>query len=236
MDGCRDLAGTKRRILADHLLFRELSPTERDALLAYARVEHYAAGRTIFHKGSPGRGMMAVLAGRVRISASGADGREIVLNIIEEGEVFGEIALLDGKERSADAIAATNCDLLVIDRRDFIPFLDNHPGLAVRLMAVLCERLRRTTQQVEDVLFLDLPSRLAKKLLDLAERRAERTPAGLRFDSRLSQREIGTMIGLSRESVNKQLGQWQEEGLIAVEKGVITLLNVGELRNLIPAG
>jgi CRP-like cAMP-binding protein len=233
-----DLGGhsvaAKRQIFAEHFLFRELTPAERDGLLTYAHVEHYGTGRTIFLKGSPGRGMMAVLKGRVRISATSAEGREIVLNTIEEGEVFGEIALLDGKERSADAVAAADCDLLVIERRDFVPFIENHPGLALRLMAVLCERLRRTTQQVEDVLFLDLPSRLAKKLLDLASTRAQRTPAGLRFDAKLSQREIGTMIGLSRESVNKQLALWQQEGVIAVEKGIITVRDEAELRSLVP--
>jgi CRP/FNR family transcriptional regulator, cyclic AMP receptor protein len=227
-------AAAKRQVLADHFLFGELTPAERDTLLAYARVERYPAGRTIFLKGSPGRGMMAVLKGRVRISASSPEGREIVLNTIEEGEVFGEIALLDGNERSADATAAADCDLLVIDRRDFVPFIESHPGLALRLIAVLCQRLRRTTQQVEDVLFLDLPSRLAKKLLDLAATRANRTPEGLRFDGKLSQRELGNMIGLTRESVNKQLAQWQQEGVIAVEKGIITVLDEEELRSLLP--
>jgi CRP/FNR family cyclic AMP-dependent transcriptional regulator len=234
MDTAGYSAALKRQILADHFLLRELTPTEREALLAYARVEHYRAGQTIFLKGSPGRGMLAVLRGRVRISASSPDGREIVLNTIDQGEVFGEIALLDGKERSADAVAIVECDLLAIERRDFVPFLENHAGLALRLIAVLCERLRRTTQQVEDVLFLDLPSRLAKKLLDLAATRAQRTPSGLRFEAKLSQREIGTMIGLSRESVNKQLAQWQQEGIVAVEKGVITIADEAALRDLVP--
>jgi CRP/FNR family cyclic AMP-dependent transcriptional regulator len=223
----------KRTILERHPLLGELTAAERDQLLTYARVEHYRQGSVIFLKDSPGRGMMAVLRGKVRISASAPDGREIVLNVIEKGQVFGEVALLDGKDRSADALAMEDCDLLVIERRDFVPFVESRPGLALRLIAILCERLRRTTQQVEDVLFLDLPSRLAKKLLDLAATSGKRTPSGLRLEAKLSQREIGNMIGLSRESVNKQLAQWQEDGVIAVEKGVIVLRDEAALRRIV---
>jgi CRP-like cAMP-binding protein len=223
----------KRSILEKHALLGELTAAEREALLTYARVEHYRSGEVIFLKDSPGRGMMAVLRGKVRISASAPDGREIVLNVIEKGQVFGEIALLDGKDRSADALAMEDCDLLVIERRDFVPFLESRPGLALRLIGILCERLRRTTQQVEDVLFLDLPSRLAKKLLDLAASSGKRLPTGIRLEGKLSQREIGNMIGLSRESVNKQLALWQDEGIIALDKGVITITDEAALRGLV---
>ncbi|MBV9523838.1 MAG: Crp/Fnr family transcriptional regulator, partial [Alphaproteobacteria bacterium] len=139
----------------------------------------------------------------MRISAPAPDGREIVLNTIREGEIFGEIALLDGKERTADATAQGACELLVIDRRSFVPFLRKNPEVSLRLIAVLCERLRRTTEQVEDMLFRDLPSRLAKKLIELAAAGGERDAAGRRIATRLSQRLLGTMIGMSRESINK---------------------------------
>lgn len=217
-------AGIDRKgLLRSHALFAHLTGQEIDQLLAHAHVVHYRQGRTIFLKASPGTGMMAVLKGRVRISAPSSDGREIVLNLIEQGEVFGEIALLDGKDRTADAIAQTDCELLVIERRNFVPFLKNNPEVSLRLLAVLCERLRRTTEQVEDMLFLDLPSRLAKKLLSLAATAGERTPAGLRIATRLSQRELGAMVGMSRESINKQLRHWQNDGVIIVAGGLIVL-------------
>ena len=121
---------------------------------------------------------------------------------------------------------------MIIERRSFIPFLVSNPEVALRLLAVLCDRLRRTTEQVEDMLFRDLPSRLAKKLLSLAATSGERSERGLRVATRLSQRELGAMVGMSRESVNKQLRQWQVEGIITSEHGCILLADERTLQNL----
>lgn len=213
----------KHQALAGHFLFRHLRPEEMAALLSRARVERRKANSVIFRQEAPGYGLMAVLSGQVKISSRSPNGREIVLNIINPGEVFGEVALLDGKPRTADAIAITACELLTIDRRDFVPFLRDHPDVAIRLLGVLCERLRRTSEQVQDLLFLDVPGRLAKTLLRLAESHGQTTPAGRRIDLKFSQREIGSLVGLTRESINKQLREWQKRGLIRVDKGAITI-------------
>jgi CRP/FNR family transcriptional regulator, cyclic AMP receptor protein len=213
-----------RRILERNSLVGKLTSSEIDQLLAHARIETYRARQEIFRKGAPGQGMLAVLKGRVRISSLGPEGNQIVLNTITEGEVFGEIALLDGKDRTADAIAIEDCELLALDRRDFVPFLKANPEVALRLLSVLCDRLRRTTEQFEDVLFLDAPSRLAKKLLQLVEERPAPKAAG-RSQVAISQRELGSMIGLSRESINKQLAAWQQDGVIKVDHGTITILD-----------
>jgi Cyclic nucleotide-binding domain len=117
----------KRRLFVGHAIFGKLSPSDLDGLLLHARVEHYPAGREIFAKGSPGRSMMAILSGGVRISTLSPTGREIVLTILKTGEVFGEIALIDGEDRTADATAITDCDLLVLDHRDFMPFSSAAP-------------------------------------------------------------------------------------------------------------
>src|SRR5260221_4487896 len=226
------LALDRRTLLRTHALFPPLPSGELDQLLAHPRMPQYRHGEVIFHKASPGTGMMAVLAGQVRISAPSADGREIVLNMINAGEIFGEIALLDGKDRTADAMAQTDFELLVIERRSFIPFLISNPEVALRLLAVLCDRLRRTTEQVEDMLFRDLPSRLAKKLLSLAAASGERSERGLRIATKLSQRELGAMVGMSRESVNKQLRQWQVEGIIASKQDCIMLADERTLQSL----
>src|SRR5208282_2150035 len=151
----------KRKLLERHFLFGRLKATELDSLLTYTRIEHFAAREEIFAKGSPGDRMMAVMRGRVKISSLSSEGREIVLNIISEGEIFGEIALIDGKERTADAVAMTECDLLVLHRRDFLPFLERHADVCLILLGVLCERLRRTSEQLEDISFRHLQSRLA---------------------------------------------------------------------------
>jgi len=224
-------AALRARILRNHELFRELSADELDQLIAVARVEDFRAKTPIFHKGAAGESMMAVVTGEVKISAPAADGREIVLAMMGEGEVFGEIALLDGCDRTADATAVTNCVLLVVHRRDFLPFLNTHPQVAIRLLRVVCQRLRRTTEQVEDLLFLNLPSRLAKKLLSLSganeDRVRERAPI-----IRQSQREIGNLVGLSRESINKQLSRWQKESLLTLRDGMIVLDDLDSLREI----
>src|SRR5215510_4397131 len=159
----------KRQIFERHFLLGKLSGDEIDTLLHFARVERYPAGEEIYAKGSPGNSMMAVLRGTAKMTSVSAEGKEIVLNIMNPGEIFGEIALLDGGERSADAIAMTNCELLVLRRRDFMPILENHPEMCMILLRILCQRLRQTSEQVEDVLFRHLESRIAKALLHLAE-------------------------------------------------------------------
>ena len=231
MVGRGDAIALTRQIMSRHNLFSALSASELDQLLIHARLETYRARQEIFHKGSPGLGMLAVLKGNVRISSIGPDGDQVILNLINEGEVFGEIALLDGKERTADASAATDCELLLIDRRDFVPLLRANPDLAARLLSVLCNRLRRTTEQVEDMIFLDAETRLAKTLLRLGEQNRERNKPPGRMIVPISQRALGTMIGLSRESINKQLAAWHREGIIKIEEGGIVILDEIALRD-----
>jgi len=222
----------RKKILENHPFFAKLSVSERDTLLSRARGKRFRNGEIIFHKGMPGDSMIAVLSGQVRISAPGIDGREIVLNTIEPGQVFGEIALVDGGPRTAEAAAATDCELVFLDRRDFVPFLESHPSLAQALLLIVCQRLRQTTEQVEDVMFLQLPERLARKLLQLAASHGRQIQEGTRIESGLSQRELGNLLGLSRESINKQLASWHRQGVLSIDGGVITIANLEELRRI----
>src|ERR1700753_21842 len=160
----------KRQIFEHHPLFGKLSASEIDSLISYARVERYPSGREIFAKGSPGPSLVAVLRGSIKISSLSNEGKEIVFNIINAGEIFGEIAVLDGEERSADATAMTDCELMVLNRRDFLHLLENRADLWMILLMIVCRRRRQTSEQVEDVLFRPLESRVAKALLNLAER------------------------------------------------------------------
>src|SRR5206468_9851350 len=131
---------------------------------------HYPAGSEIYAKGSPGNSILAVVRGTAKMSSVSDEGKEIVFNIMHPGEIFGEIALLDGEERSADAIAMTDCELLVLRRRDFMPLLENRADICLILLRILCQRVRQTSEQVEDVLFRHLESRIAQASLHLAER------------------------------------------------------------------
>jgi len=164
----------KRQIFEQHFLFGKLSADEIDSLIGYTRVEQYPAGREIFDKGSPGQSVMAVLRGSVKISSLSSEGKEVVFRIINGGEIFGEIAALDGEERSADAAAMTDCELLVLNRRDFLRMLENRADLCMILLRILCQRLRHTSEQVEDVRFRQLESRGRESIVTA---RRERRPA-----------------------------------------------------------
>jgi CRP/FNR family cyclic AMP-dependent transcriptional regulator len=222
-----------RKLFEGHSLFGILSAEDVDALLLHARFERYPAGRLIFARGSPGRSMMAVLGGGVRISTTSPSGREAVLAILNAGEIFGELALLDGGERTADAVAVSDCDLLVIDQRDFIPFLENRADLCIGLLKLLSQRLRRTDELVEVALFERLESRLAKALVELASGGGVAvSEAGPPFVLRVSQQEMGSIVGASRENVNKQLRAWQRAGLLELGKRRIVIRNLDALEGL----
>ncbi len=192
----------KLSLLRNHSLFRDLPAAVIEHLGSYMKTRKVARGTSIFAKGDPGTGLMGVLAGTVKVSVASADGKDIVLNLFHEGEVFGEIALLDGRPRTADATAMSECELVVIERRDFVPFLSDHPDVMLKFIEILCSRLRRTSEQVQDITFLNLPTRLAKTLLQLT---AVEDGSATRRKAAVTQREISQMIGISRESTNKQL-------------------------------
>jgi CRP/FNR family cyclic AMP-dependent transcriptional regulator len=222
----------KRKVFERHFLFGKLGAGEIDALIGYSRVERYRAGRKIFAKGAPGQSLMAVLRGSVKISSFSESGREIVFTIFSAGEIFGEIAMLDGDERSADATALTDCELLVLNRRDLLPLFENRADLCMILLKVLCRKLRLTTEPVEDVMCRHLESRVAKALVQLAESvglTGIRSPS---VELHLSQRELGNMAGGSRESVNKHLQIWQQRGLIDLSKGSIMIRNLEAIKRL----
>jgi CRP-like cAMP-binding protein len=224
-------SGTARRdVLLHHPFFVDLDSDKIDQLLGYSRVQRYRAKQGIFAEGSTAQSLYGVLSGRVRISGSSPEGATVTYNIIVPGQVFGEIALLDGKPRSADAIAMTDCELLVLDRREFMKFLHSEPRLVERLLVTLCDRLRRTTKQVGDLLFIEGASRVARTLLELAA--LGKTDAGdAAVTIRITQQELSHMLGLSRETINKQLAAWQRAGLVKAGKGVIKILSIRGLRD-----
>ena len=221
-------AAEKRKLFERHALFGILSAEEIDALVLRARFEQYPAGHLIFARGTPGRSMMAVLSGGVRISTTSPNGREVVLAILNPGEVFGEMALLDGGERTADAIALSDCGLLVIDQRDFIPFLESRTDLCIRFLRLLSQRLRRTDELVEMALFERLETRLAKALVQLAGS-GDGRQAGPPFLLRVSQQELSDMVGAARENVNKLLRTWQRAGLLELGKRRIVIRDLDAL-------
>jgi CRP-like cAMP-binding protein len=213
-------------LLRNHPLFRDLPPAVIEHLGSYMKTRKAARGTVIFAKGDPGSGLMGVLSGTVKVSVASSEGKDIVLNMFQEGEVFGEIALLDGRPRTADATAMTDCELIVIERRDFVPFLRDHPDVTLKLLEILCARLRRTSEQVQEVTFLNLPTRLAKALLELT---GSGNGGAERRKVAITQRELSQIIGRSRESTNKQLRMWEKRGWVSLERGGVSVLAADKL-------
>jgi CRP-like cAMP-binding protein len=230
--------------LEDHDLLGRLNPAELDEVLQYARTHSLAPSQELFAKGDPGDGLFAVLSGQIKISTLSESGKEVVLNILGPGEIFGEIALLDGKARTANAHAIGASELLVLPRPDFLRFLERHPQVSWRLLDVLCARLRWVSESYEDVVFKRLANRLAKKLVVLAEHFGETGEEGQAGDGDaagsggrrialpLPQQELANIVGATRESVNKQMRLWEDTGLIAYDQGRITVLDLARLAEI----
>jgi len=228
-DEAAPLRVERRRLLANVALFSHLGEADLDELLKATSTRHLDDGEVLFRKGDPGRQLYGVIQGRLKISSSGPDGKEVVFGLSDPGDVTGEIALLDAQPRSATVVALQATELLTLDRRDFLPFLERHPKVAIRLAELLAARLRRLSEQTEDSVLLALRARLAKKLVALAGSYGRETPEGTLIDLKLSQQALGDMVGTSRESINKQLRSWSESGLVRFDRGRIAVLQLDEL-------
>ena len=233
IDQARGFPSHKLLVLREHPFFCDLEPEALDQLCRYAKHATLKRGATLFSKGDPGNCLYAVISGTVKMSVSSAEGRSAILNLIGPGEIFGEMALLDGLARSADAIANTNCEVFVIDRREFIPFVRNQPALAMKFIELLCTRLRSTSDQVEQIILQNLPGRLASALIRLTEK--HKLGPGVQTIA-ITQQEISEMVGMTRESINKQLRVWAGRNWVRLEHGAIVVLNAEPLRELAEAG
>jgi CRP/FNR family transcriptional regulator, cyclic AMP receptor protein len=218
-----------RKLLENCPLFVALDAQGRRELVSHASPRNYAASEPICHIGEPGSNMMAVVAGTVRISLPVTRGREIILADLPAGELFGEIAMLDGKPRSANATALTKCELLVLDRRDVLPVLEKYPTACLKMMEILCGRIRRSDERMADIAFFDLPARLAKTLLHYP---AKAATAGAPCKLSLSQRELAEMAGGTRENVNRCLRSWQQRGILQLKSGWTIILKPDVLRGM----
>ena len=231
--GRRSFPSDKLAMLRKHPIFCDLESEAFDQLCRYAKHTTLKRGATLFSKGDPGNSLCAVISGTVKMSISSPDGRSAIFNLIGPGEIFGEIAVLDGQSRTADATANTNCEIFVIDRREFLPFVRSHPELAMKFIELLCAKLRWTSDQVEQVILQNLPGRLASALIRLAEKHklapGDQTIA-------VTQQEMSEMVGMTRESINKQLRVWATRKWVRLEHGAIVVLDAEPLQALVEAG
>ncbi len=222
----------KRKLLSRVSLFSGLPARQLDALAAVALTRSLRPRQELFHKGDPGTQVYVVIRGTLKALTTSGEGDDVVFSLFTSGELFGEIAFLTTRTRTATVRAITDSELLVIDRRDFLAFLKSHPEASIELMRVLAERVRRVSELVEDTLFLNLPVRLAKKLVHYAANYGRVSEAGVRIDLKLSQEEWGDLVGATRESINKQMRAWSEEGYMSLDHSYVVIHDLGALEKL----
>ena len=225
-----------RDLLARHLLFRGVPDEVVSGLVKFAIAKHYEEGAEIFAKGDVGDALYGILAGRVCICTDSAEGEEVLLNILDPGQFFGEIALLDGGTRTASARAMIAVDVLRIRRENFLPYLRANPELSVAMISVLCSRIRMNVEFIEDAVFLHLAARLAKRLQALGEQHGKSCPKGVRIELKLSRQDLAHMVGATRERVSRELSLLREEGAIASEEGMIVICKPERLKELLAEG
>ncbi len=200
-----------------------------EQLAGRAHFKSYKKGETIITRGDDGDSLMILLSGRVKISNITSDAREIVLNFLGKGDVIGEIAILDGAPRTAGAFAIDDTEALVVYRRDLLPVLLASPETMLELIKILCEKLRAASSIVEEN-SLPMAARAAAGLLRLAEQHGRVVKSGTLIDLKLSQRDLGNYLGLSRENVSRQLGLFRDVGHLRIEGSEIVILDTEGLR------
>lgn len=226
----------KCRVLAKVPLFAGLSEKDVEAIAAVSTSRHIEAREELFHKGEEGSQIFVVASGQLKVITTSDEGDDLMFCVVDPGEVIGEIGLLVDRRRTATVRSLEPSELIAIDRREFRELLRTRPEVGIELLTVLAARLARVSEFVEDTHFLNLPVRLAKKIMDFANHhgRLHRGEMGdeVSIDVRLSQEEWGDLVGTTRESVNKQFRTWRDEGIISFDNGRLTITDVGALEKL----
>jgi len=213
----------RRQLLASVSIFSPLGDAELDQLLQATTTKRLEPKEVLCRKGDEGNQLYGILSGSLKVTTTGTDGKDVMFGLMGAGEVIGEIALLDGEERSATVTAVERTELLTLHRRELIPFLENNPRAAIGLASVLAARVRRLSDRAEDRQTMPLPGRIAKRLLALADEYGKYPILGGPVEVRMPQQDLADLVGTSRESVNKQLRAWEEEGIVELGRGRVVL-------------
>jgi CRP-like cAMP-binding protein len=230
--GADALAGVVEALQRVPLLAGQ-SAAQLAAIAQLARRQRFKRDDVIYVEGDPADALYVIVSGQVRVRVTSPEGRQVVVLLLQAGESFGESALLDGAPRTATIEAAEPTEVIVVSREDFLRLSTQSPQIVMGLLRVMARRLRETETLAAEMAFLGVAPRLAKKLLALAEAHGRRTPAGITLDLRLTQQDLAAMIGATRESVNKQLTLFREQGLLAIDRQQITVLQPKKLRDAV---
>jgi len=211
-------------------LLAALTHADRESLAAAVTRRRYRRAETIFQKDEPGHSVYIVERGSVRIYVPSPQGNDLVLAVLGAGDFFGDLSLLDGRPRSASAAATSDTTLLALERTDFIALITSRPEAAMAVLEAVSRRLRETDEMAADLAFLDVPGRLAKKLLDLAASNGVQKSSGVLIDLAVTQEELANMIGVTRESVNRNLSDFKKMGLVTNQGRKLIVKDAARLR------
>ncbi len=216
-------------VLARAGLFQGVAPEAREALASALEHHDYTRGDTVFTEGEQGDTLFIVLTGKVKVGRRAADGRENMLSVMGPSDMFGELSLFDPGPRTATATVLTDARLASLAHAALRPWLNDRPEIAEQLLRVLARRLRRTNDALADLIFTDVPGRVAKALLELAERFGTQEGEGVRVHHDLTQEELAQLVGASRETVNKALADFASRGWMRVDSRAVTILDAERL-------
>ncbi|MCK4388990.1 MAG: Crp/Fnr family transcriptional regulator [Desulfobacterales bacterium] len=221
---------TPQEFLKQVPLFRSLNQEDGERLAALLRRQSLKKGEVLFRKGSEGTSLYVIVRGVIKIVLPSRMGDEVILAVFSEGDFFGEMSILDGMPRSADAVALEPAEVFVLNRSDFLSFLKNNEHAIESILYSLSMRLRKTDDLLEDTCFLNISSRFAKKLIELAEIYGRQEADAILIDLRLTQKDLASMVGATRESINKELRVLREKGLVSISEGAIRIHDMARLK------
>jgi CRP-like cAMP-binding protein len=210
-------------------LFTALDDAAAASLRASMDTVRLPKGATLFSEGDEGHHLYVIIEGKLKLGTSSGDGRENLLSILGPGEMFGELSLFDAGPRTATATAVTDVRLLSLGHDQVIPWVTRHPQVALDLLERLAQRLRRTNEVVGDLVFSDVPGRVAKALMDLGDRFGKETDEGLYVNHDLTQEELAQLVGASRETVNKALADFASRNWIRLDGRAVLIIDVDRL-------
>src|SRR6202790_1140418 len=202
-------------------IFADLAADDLARISSLCHTQNLGVGEMLFQKGDPGGALFGVRRGQIRIETGASDGSRLTLNFMGPGDLFGEVAVLDAQSRTADATAGEPTELFVLRREDFLSHLEREPKVAIKIMQLLCQRIRWQSERMEESVLQPLPVRLARRLCALA--------SDFGSEVHISQEQLGVFVGAARESVNRQLQLWRKDGILDLQRGRILLQNMTKL-------
>ncbi len=226
----------KLEFLKNVSLLAGLSEAEFKALAADVVTRRFKEGEVLFYQGDAGEVLYFIAFGQVRIFVQSESGQEVSVNVCGSGDFFGELAVIDERPRSATAVATQHTLVFVLSRERFLEHMRRSPRLALNFLEAMSTRVRYSTRTVGSLSLLDIPGRVARKLLDLAQTYGEPEGDGVRIGLALTQSDLASLVGATRESINKVLGSFRRQGLIRIEQGHFVILNRAGLEELLKAG